>query len=291
MPCKEFKTIEEQLGILRGRGLLIHNEDEAREFLIRNNYYRISGYSLTLRDHDEFFPVATFKNVMDIYQFDHDLRHILLNYIEEIEVAVKSAYAYEFSKEFGGTGYLDASLFSDHNRYNAIISKAEDQKEKRRASEAYIKHFVEDLHEELPLWAYVDLLTISDISFLYSISPETVKRAVSITMRVPQNTAVLGRFMHSLTIVRNLCAHGGRLYNRLFEQKPWLSKQEKKLLAIDEDGVIDNAHLYSFVIIMKRLLLEESFSLMKDEITKLEEKYPFVNMKYYGFREDWKEKL
>ena len=39
---------------------------------------------------------------------------------------------------------------------------------------------------------------------------------------------LLAKFMHSITIIRNLCAHGSRLYNRLFEQKPSLNKEEKK---------------------------------------------------------------
>ena len=77
---------------------------------------------------------------------------------------------------------------------------------------------------------------------------------------------LLCRFMHSMTIIRNLCAHGSRLYNRLFEQKPSLSKNEKQLLIIQEDGMIDNAHLYGFVIIMKRLLDPAVFVLMKSEI-------------------------
>ena len=102
---------------------------------------------------------------------------------------------------------------------------------------------------------------------------------------------LLGRFMHSMTIIRNLCAHGSRLYNRLFEQKPWLSKKEKQLLIVHKDGTKDNSHLYSFVLIMKRLLKPGVFVLMKSEIACLSQKYPFVNMQHYGFRKDWQSVL
>ena len=54
MADKEFKTIEEQLEILRSRGLTIGDESAAKDFLLRNNYYRVSGYSLTLRKNDIF---------------------------------------------------------------------------------------------------------------------------------------------------------------------------------------------------------------------------------------------
>lgn len=52
MAGKDFKTIDEQIEILRSRGLIIEDETEAKDFLFRNNYYRISGYSLTLRKND-----------------------------------------------------------------------------------------------------------------------------------------------------------------------------------------------------------------------------------------------
>ena len=75
---KEFKTIEEQLDILKSRGLKIEDEAKAAEFLVNNNYYRVSGYSLTLRKHDTFAKSAKFQNIIDIYSFDHEFRHILL---------------------------------------------------------------------------------------------------------------------------------------------------------------------------------------------------------------------
>lgn len=71
MAEKEFKTINEQLEILKGRGLLVEDEIVARDFLLRNNYYRISGYSLTLRSNDVFHPGTSFRNIQDIYEFDH----------------------------------------------------------------------------------------------------------------------------------------------------------------------------------------------------------------------------
>lgn len=61
MPDKNFKTIEEQIEILKSRGLSIQDVSIAKDFLLRNNYYRISGYSLTLRNHDVFSENATFQ--------------------------------------------------------------------------------------------------------------------------------------------------------------------------------------------------------------------------------------
>ena len=289
MAKKEFKTIDEQINILQSRGLSIDNLTNAKDFLYRNNYYRISGYSLTLRNHDVFSKTADFQNIVDIYNFDHELRHILLKYIEVIEVTVKSIYAYEFSKKYGPTEYLNSAYFTDPNKHSEIITKVEQQKKSRLHHEAYLKHFVEDLKEDIPLWGYIDLFTISDISFLYSISDPTLKLDIAKAIGIEKRGGdLLSHFMHSMTIIRNLCAHGSRLYNRLFEQKPSLNKTEKKLLIIQPDGTVDNAHLYGFILVMKRLLKPNEFSRMKGEIIGLSQKYPFVNMQHYGFRNDWK---
>ncbi len=293
MAEKVFKSIDEQVSILRSRGLLIEDDEKAKRFLLHNNYYRISGYSLTLRKNDVFSKNATFQNVIDIYDFDHELRHILLKYIEIIEVTFKSIYAYEFTSVHGATGYLDSSFFSNAVRHSEIMLKSEAQKKTRLPHEAYLKHFVGDLNQDVPLWAYVDLLTIADISFLYSISEEKIKKSVAkhFSLNMSRNDHILGQFMHSMTIIRNLCAHGSRLYNRLFEQKPSLNKRELMLLQKQPDETVDNSHLYGFVLIMKRLLDKDDFDSMKLEIESIVQKYPFVRMSYYGFRSDWKNKL
>lgn len=292
MADKNFKSLEEQLEILRSRGLTISDEFQAKEFLLHHNYYRISGYSLALRKNDVFSKSATFQNIVDIYNCDHELRHILLQYLEVIEVQMKSVYVYEFTKIHTPTDYLDEAFFPNKAKHKEIIDKVNRQMAQRLPHEAYLKHFINELHQDIPLWAYVDLFTISDISFLYSISEQSIKDAVAHTFGLTMNkgASILVSYMHSMTILRNLCAHGGRIYNRLFEQKPSLNKAEKALLRKKSNGEIDNAHLYGFLLIMKRLLPADKFSKMKNSIITLTKKYPFVRMDYYGFRSDWQQK-
>ena len=85
MVNKDFKTIDEQLEILRSRGLSITDDAKAKDFLLHNNYYRISGYSLTLRKDDIFSKTASFQNIVDIYNFDHELTWILVINMTRLE--------------------------------------------------------------------------------------------------------------------------------------------------------------------------------------------------------------
>lgn len=64
---KESKTISES------RGQKVEDRAKAADFLLHNNHYRASGCSLTLRDHDVFFPNARFQNIMGIYESDRKL--------------------------------------------------------------------------------------------------------------------------------------------------------------------------------------------------------------------------
>lgn len=289
MPEKIFKTTEEQIAILKSRGLSITNEEKAKKFLMRNNYYRISGYSLTLRSHDVFHSSADFQNIIDIYEFDHKLRHVLLKYIDIIENTIKSIYAHEFTRIHGPIGYRNSLFFTNFREYSRIFAKSENQKDRRHDHEAFLKHYLDELHEDVPFWAYVELFTISDISCLFAISEETLKAEVAKKMGLTNSNRaeLLGKFMHSMTIIRNLCAHGSRVYNRLFEQKPSLNKKELKLLRVSSDGIKDNSHLFGFILIMRKLLKAADFTSMVDEIKSLNLAYPFVDMKYYGFCDDW----
>ena len=58
---KPFLSIEEQIELLRSRGLIIPDDqyDTAKDFLLNNNYYRISGYTLTMRNRDTFTANAS----------------------------------------------------------------------------------------------------------------------------------------------------------------------------------------------------------------------------------------
>lgn len=289
MSPKPFRTIDEQLEILEKRGLIIPDKEIAKEFFQFNNYYRISGSSLTLRNHDKFYDNVYLSNLMDIYNFDHEFRILLLNYLEMIEVKIKSVYSYLFAQKYGPTKYKDSRVFTDSAKYLDLYTKINIKIEERKQSEAYLLHFVDELQEDIPIWALVDLMSFSDISKLYRISENTLQKNIADTMgfKTSNGNDILCKHLFSLTILRNFCAHESRLYNRLFVRKPSLSKKEIRLLRINPDNTRDNSHLYGFIIVMKHLLNKSEFLSLKTSIQELNNKYPFVNLKNYGFTDTW----
>jgi len=292
MSYNEFKTIDEQLEALRSKGLIIDNDAEARQFLFCVGYYTFKGYSRTLSNHGDFYPGTRFKNIMDIYMFDHELRHVLLKYIEKIEVRFKSIYAYRFAQMHNPDTYLDIGKFTDDETHSSIVSKADYYKNQRIKHDENLKA-IEDSGQVIPIWAYLEFVSFGEASLLYSITDAQVKDVIAADygLTVSSKADIIRKFIHRMVDLRNLCAHWDRLHNFIFSQKPFLNKHELGLLIRKPDGSYDNEHLYAFVIVMRRLLMPDEFSEMKSKIIDLNKKYPFVHMRHYGFRDDWREKL
>lgn len=144
----------------------------------------------------------------------------------------------------------------------------------------------------MPIWAYVEVLPISDISKMYGILENQIQKKIAKEFGYCHSaaTTLLGSLFHSVTIVRNICAHGGRLYNRNFIRKPKLSASQKRLLRV-ENGEKVYDRLFSFILVIKALSLPKDFDLLKEHLEELTNKYSFVDMRHYGFPPNWKDVL
>ena len=87
---KPFQTHNKQLKILRSRNLIIKDGSKAKSILIRENYYQlINGYKNIFLDtvitkqlkNDHFKTGTTFEQIYALYEFDRNIRHILLKYM------------------------------------------------------------------------------------------------------------------------------------------------------------------------------------------------------------------
>lgn len=283
MSKKPYLTIKQQIQLLEDRGVIIDDYKNTEDFLYRNNYYMVNGYTLTLRSNNHFYDVK-FTNIISIYRLDAKIRIILLKYLLNVETTIKSVYAHEFAKEYSPTAYLKDDVFTSKRKYAELTKKSESLRSKQIKSEMYIKHY-NDINQDMPIWAYVGVLTFSDISKLYRISQYNLQKTICDYFHVFRPN-ILVNHLHSLSILRNICAHGGRLYNRAFTHKPNLSKKEKQLLIINDDKLVNN-RLCSYLICFKNLLKKNEFKELIDEIKDAVFSYPDVDISYYGLKDSW----
>ena len=81
-------TVDQQIELLRSRGMDIEDEVKAKEILLDVGYYRLGFYWYPFeRDNKcknrlhEFIEGASFKDAVDLYYFDYQLKNIILKYI------------------------------------------------------------------------------------------------------------------------------------------------------------------------------------------------------------------
>ena len=86
---KPARTWDEQIDLLRSRGLHIPDREQARHYLSHINYYRLTGYRLPFEADGSTRRVkaqTSFDDVLNLYIFDREFRLLLLDAIERIEV-------------------------------------------------------------------------------------------------------------------------------------------------------------------------------------------------------------
>ena len=101
---KIFKTLDEQVRILQSKGLIINDEEETKDILLRENYFFISGYRLLFMEsitNKMFLPGTTFEELYSMFQFDRRVRNILFKNLLIIENNIKSITAYNLSGKYG----------------------------------------------------------------------------------------------------------------------------------------------------------------------------------------------
>jgi len=96
---KKALPFADQVALLRERGMEIRDEAEAAFYLSHINYYRLTAYWLPFEeDHatHQFRAGTTFDEVLKLYIFDRELRLLVMDALERIEVSVRTQWAFHW---------------------------------------------------------------------------------------------------------------------------------------------------------------------------------------------------
>lgn len=118
-------TFDEQIEILKSRGLVVEDNAFAHDVLSKVNYYRLSAYLLPFRicGGDNFKEGTSFNQIYRIYEFDQKLRNIILYAIEPIEVLLRTKMAYYHAHKYGAEGYNNPDYFKITDRHSRFIAE------------------------------------------------------------------------------------------------------------------------------------------------------------------------
>ena len=93
--AKKPKSIEEQIELLKNRGMQFRNILKAPHFLSNISYYRLKGYWWEMQKDSKghiFKENVFFEDVIDLHNFDRHFRSIVFNAIERIELLAYKTY-------------------------------------------------------------------------------------------------------------------------------------------------------------------------------------------------------
>lgn len=229
---KPATTHAQQVALLQLRGMAVDDTAAAEFYLQHLNYYRLGAYWLPFEaDHatHAFKPGTRFADVLNLYVFDRELRLLVLDAIERVEVSVRSQWAYQLAHHHGPHAHLDASLAFKHHLWQTNLDKLADEVD--RSDEAFIKHLKANYAEPLPpVWAVCEVMSLGLLSRWYNnLQPMPTRRAIAAAYGVDQK--VLESWLRHLSLVRNTCAHHSRLWNREFTITPLLPRNKPAGLA------------------------------------------------------------
>jgi abortive infection bacteriophage resistance protein len=214
-------SFAEQLGKLKARGMTVANDDLAIQWLKSVSYYRFSAYCHSFRKPDSNYHAGTdFESVCMLYGFDRRLRLLLLDAIERIEVALRTAVTYQIATNYGAFGHCDAGNFSANFDHGRLMEEIRDKE--KGSTESFVPHFRNkyDAEEHLPIWMASELMSLGAISRVYQALHPGLRRKIATQFSTTEYH--LRSWAHTISYVRNLCAHHSRVWNRSLAISPKL---------------------------------------------------------------------
>lgn len=280
-------SYEEQISLLRSRGLLITDDVFAEKILSHVNYYRLSAYSLGLRNNDVFNENITLDSIYELYQFDATFRYMLFELIEMIEITFRTKIAYHLAFKYDSLAYLNSDIFENELFHSRFLEDFEKEKNRQRDT-AFVKHHIYKYSSRMPIWVATELFSFGMLSKFYSNMKDEDKKAIVASLddgqnQYPVDTEYLKSWLLCLVNLRNICAHYGRIYNRNLNGVPKLHREHSN---------INRSKVFAALIVIKRLMYDKSkWEMFVINLMALLEEYTVVNLKFLGFPDNWEEIL
>ncbi|MBO0419065.1 Abi family protein [Vagococcus fluvialis] len=272
-PDKPYKSIGEQIEILKSRNLIILNDQFAYDILADVGYYTlINGYGKIYQTNDKFQDNVLIEHIVFQYLIDETIKKSLFNSIINIESLLKNKIAEIVSREFGvydllkgdkdyidqTESYLSKNNYENSNERNSVISNL---RKTRNKSKNNPTKFYRENKNHVPPWILFKNISFWDINYLYKMLPPTFKNEIlssySFISLLDDEQLKKKQFFNMLELLRqfrNSFAHGNRAY--MFKSKHSLDlKAIEKImgpnvvssLEYSKDKIAKN-DLYSLII-------------------------------------------
>ena len=221
---KPALTLDQQLEKWQSRGLTIPDPAKALHYLEHIGYYRFSAYALPFQDpgHPDkhFRPGTTFEMVLSLYVFDRELRLLVMDVMERIEVAVRAHIVNEMSIRYGPHWFMETTYFKSlpprpltkhHFDHDEFLDKIDEElgipKMAKTPSaphnEVFINHYYRKYGDPYlpPAWMVFEVLSMNRMSHVFANLADPADRN-RIACHFGVDEQVLQKWLHCLSHVR-----------------------------------------------------------------------------------------
>lgn len=326
------RTSAEHINEWQNRGLLVSDVARAEHYLNFISYYRLSAYTIpfqmaSVHANHQFKPNTCFEDILNLYIFDRELRLLVMDAVERIEVAVRTQLCNipSLTANSGGAfWYLDTQHFrpdyahmklladierqcldeqvrlnNDIRRIDKLLADGKIDQTKHGVlvdnaqKENALRHYVHCYNQPKlpPCWVMMEYLTWGQLSHLYAgLESSTLRNAIATNLGVTDT--VLISWLRSFNHIRNICAHHSRLWNKEFGVSLKIPKSGK-IKWLDKPPVLASGikyelRIYSILVALQSLLYTVSpNSEWAKRLQALLNKYPSVSKVSMGIPNDW----
>lgn len=239
---KDWMSYEDQVALLRQRGMHIDDEAEAMQFLSYVNYYRLSGYFRHWQraphaGDDRFIEGASFDDLRALVEVEQKLAEVCNELLHALEVMLRTRFAHAYGRIIGVTGtYAYGEGFTQSLNPNDERVQEHALENLDRSKEAFVAHYRDEIKEgkyykpeaydRMPIWVAVEAFSFGSLSRLIEASGQS---GVLEDMASSMNTSrrFLPGQVRSFVYLRNRIAHCAQLWNHKVVDVPGL--QPKKV--------------------------------------------------------------
>jgi abortive infection bacteriophage resistance protein len=292
---KPVTTVQQQIAQLQTRGLSISDLKSASHFLFTIGYYRLAGYWWPMQANKttHVFKInSRFEDVIALYNFDRELRLLLFDVIERIEIGLRTKLIYHLSNEFDAWWFQNVELFTDARELVKTLTSIASEIE--RSKDVFIvdhrKRYKTDTRFP-PAWKTLEVVSFGSLSKLYgNLKPQVrSKDAIAADFNTVNHT-YLPSWLQSITHIRNVCAHHGRLWNKNLPGRPKLLPNPPAPWLTNVPAVTQHHMLYIHVCCMKYLLdVISPGHHFTPKLADLFVRYPNVDWNALGFPATWRD--
>lgn len=259
-------TVNEQIVLLQSRGMVIDMDiKKAKEILLDIGYYRL-GFYWNCFEYDHLHnlkPGTKFSDVVSLYYLDVDLRELLLKYIYRIEVHFRTQIVYYVSNQYKNspTWFVDSKVVENDYIDNFDKFYTKDFKRNNKPIDKHHKKYINDKYA--PAWKTIEFMTFGGCLKLFrSIKDDSIKEKITNCYKL-RRLNIFDNFIQSVVYVRNMCSHGGVLYD--LKQPKGISK-----IPGNNDYLFSNRHsLDASIKVIRYLLTQISINREKEMNDKL----------------------